>query len=91
MGKKTILNECIAYLDMSAVPDTELGTKGRLIMTYAMCGFANPGSVGTLVGGLGEMVPERRAEIAELGLRSLLAGTIVTLMTGAVAAFLLWP
>jgi CNT family concentrative nucleoside transporter len=53
-------------------------------MTYALCGFANLGSLGIMLGGLGAMAPERRAEIAALGMRSILAGTLATLMTGAV-------
>ncbi len=57
-------------------------------MTYALCGFANFGSLGILVGGMGAMVPERRGEIASLGLRSVLAGTIATCMSGAVAGVL---
>jgi len=52
-------------------------------MTYALCGFANLGSLGIMIGGLGALAPERRAEVAALGLRSILAGTLATLMTGA--------
>ncbi|MND01506.1 Nucleoside permease NupX [compost metagenome] len=58
-------------------------------MTYAMCGFANFGSLGILIGGMGAMVPERRAEIVELGLRSILSGTLATCMSGAVVSLLL--
>jgi CNT family concentrative nucleoside transporter len=57
-------------------------------MTYAMCGFANFGSLGILIGGMGAMVPERRAEIVSLGLRSILSGTIATCMSGAVVSLL---
>jgi CNT family concentrative nucleoside transporter len=56
-----------------------------MILTYALCGFANFGSLGIMIGGLGVMVPERRAEIVELGMRSVLAGTLATCMSGAVA------
>jgi CNT family concentrative nucleoside transporter len=89
MGIKTILNELIAYLDLAATPDAELSARSRLIMTYALCGFANLGSLGIMIGGLGAMVPQRRDEIVALGLKSILAGTIATLMTGAVVALIL--
>lgn len=89
MGTKTILNELIAYVDLSRLPDGALGERSRIILTYAMCGFANPGSLGIMIGGMGAMVPERRDEIVSLGLRSILAGTLSTCMTGAVAAIFL--
>jgi CNT family concentrative nucleoside transporter len=84
MGIKTVLNELIAYLELAALPDGALSERSRLIMTYALCGFANFGSLGIMLGGLGAMAPERRGEIAALGLKSILAGTLATLMTGAV-------
>ena len=62
--------------------------RSRLIMTYALCGFANFGSLGILIGGMGAMVPERRAEIVALGLRSILSGTFATCMSGAVVSLL---
>jgi CNT family concentrative nucleoside transporter len=88
MGIKTILNELLAYLELAAVPETALSDRSRLIMTYALCGFANLGSLGIMLGGLGAMAPERRAEIAALGMRSILAGTLATLMTGAIVGML---
>ncbi|MGD8957176.1 MAG: nucleoside transporter C-terminal domain-containing protein [Chromatiaceae bacterium] len=84
MGIKTILNELLAYLELAAVPEAALSDRSRLIMTYALCGFANLGSLGIMLGGLGAMAPKRRTEIAALGMRSVLAGTLATLMTGAV-------
>jgi len=89
MGTKTILNELIAYIDMSNLPQGALSPKSLLIMTYAMCGFANPGSLGIMIGGMGTMVPERRDEIISLGFRSIVAGTLATCMTGAVVGILL--
>jgi CNT family concentrative nucleoside transporter len=83
MGTKTILNEFIAYLHLAALPETALSPHSRLIMTYALCGFANLASVGILVGGMGAMVPERSHEIVGLGMRSLLSGTIATCLSGA--------
>lgn len=85
MGTKTVLNEFIAYLDLSKLPETALSVRSRIIISYAMCGFANPGSLGIMIGGMGAMVPERRDEIVALGFRSIVAGTLATCMTGAVA------
>jgi len=84
MGTKTILNELLAYLDMSRLAKDALSPKSMVIMTYAMCGFANPGSLGIMIGGMGTMAPERRDEIVALGFRSIVAGTLATCMTGAV-------
>lgn len=84
MGTKTILNELLAYLELTRLPEGTLSERSRLIMIYAMCGFANFGSLGIMIGGLGTMVPERREEIVALGLRAILSGTIATCMTGAI-------
>jgi CNT family concentrative nucleoside transporter len=88
MGTKTVLNEFVAYVDFAKLPEGTLAPQSRLILTYALCGFANFGSLGILVGGLGAMVPERRREITALGLRSILSGTIATCMSGAIAGLL---
>jgi CNT family concentrative nucleoside transporter len=88
MGTKTVLNEFVAYVEFAKLPEGALAPQSRLILTYALCGFANFGSLGILVGGLGAMVPERRREITALGLRSILSGTIATCMSGAVAGLL---
>lgn len=88
MGVKTILNEFLAYLELSRLAPGTLSDRSMLIMTYAMCGFANPGSLGIMIGGLGTMVPDRRSEIVALGLRSVVAGTLATCMTGAVVGIL---
>ncbi|MDQ1331494.1 MAG: concentrative nucleoside transporter, family [Thermodesulfobacteriota bacterium] len=84
MGTKTVLNELIAYVDMSKLPEGSLSPRSLLMMTYAMCGFANPGSLGIMIGGIGTMAPERRDEIVSLGFRTIISGTIATCMTGAV-------
>jgi CNT family concentrative nucleoside transporter len=89
MGLKTILNEFVAYLKLAALPADALSPRSRLIMLYALCGFANFGSLGILIGGMGAMVPERRPEIVALGLRSILSGTLATCMSGAVVGILL--
>ena len=88
LGTKTILNEFIAYVDLAALPAGELDARSRLIMVYALCGFANFGSLGIMIGGMGTMAPERRAEIVALGLKSIVAGTLATCMTGAVVGVL---
>jgi CNT family concentrative nucleoside transporter len=88
MGIKTVLNEFLAYLQLAALPEGALSQRSELIMTYAMCGFANFGSLGILIGGLSTMVPERRDEVVQLGLRSILAGTLATCSTGAIVGIL---
>jgi len=89
LGTKTILNELVAYLDLSALGTEDLSERSRLIMTYALCGFANLGSLGIMLGGLGAMAPERREEIVSLGFKSILSGTMATCMTGAVVGLLI--
>ena len=88
MGTKTVLNEFVAYLNFSALPPDTFIPRSRLIVTYALCGFANFGSLGIMIGGLGAMIPERRHEVVALGLRSILSGTLATCMSGAVAGVL---
>ncbi len=89
MGLKTVLNELVAYIELARLPQGALSLRSELIMTYALCGFANFGSLGILIGGLGAMAPERRAEIVGLGMKSILAGTLATLMTGAVVGMVI--
>lgn len=85
MGTKIVLNELVAYLELAALPDDRLTPESRLILIFGLCGFANFGSLGILLGGLASMIPERRAEIVALGPKSLLAGNLACFMTGAVA------
>jgi CNT family concentrative nucleoside transporter len=84
MGTKTILNEMIAYINLSQLPEGALSPRSALIMLYGLCGFANLGSVGILIGGLTSLVPSRRSDIIQLGTRALVSGTLATSMTGAV-------
>jgi CNT family concentrative nucleoside transporter len=86
LGTKTVLNELVAYLDLAK---SDLSERSRLLMTYALCGFANFGSLGIMIGGLGTMCPERRAEVVALGLRSIVAGTLATCLTAASVALIL--
>jgi CNT family concentrative nucleoside transporter len=88
LGTKTILNEFVAYLNLAALPEGALSERSRLIMVYALCGFANLGSVGIMIAGVSAMIPERRSEVVELSLKSLVSGTIASGMTGAVVGML---
>lgn len=88
LGTKTVLNEFIAYLDLAHLPEGALSPRSRMLMTYALCGFANFGSLGILIGGLATMAPARRDEIVALGMKSIVAGTLATCMTGAVVGML---
>jgi CNT family concentrative nucleoside transporter len=88
MGTKVVLNEFLAYIEMSKLPPAILGDKSKLIMTYVMCSFANLGSLGILVGGLGSLCPERRGEITVMGAKALAAGVLASLMTGAVVGMI---
>ncbi len=86
-----MLNELIAYLELSKLPEGTLGPRSRLIMLYAMCGFANFGSLGIMIGGLTALAPERRADILSLGLKSVVSGTLSTLLMGAIVGLLTPP
>ena len=89
MGTKTVLNELIAYMDLANLPEGSFSLRSSLILTYAMCGFANFGSLGIMIGGLGSLIPERRSEVVSLGIRSIIAGTLSTCMTGAIIGIIL--
>lgn len=88
LGTKTILNELVAYLELARLADDTLSPRSRLIMTYALCGFANIGSLGIMIGGLSAMVPSRREDILQLAPRTLLSGTLATLSCGAIVGFI---
>lgn len=88
MGIKTVLNEFLAFAELAKLPPDALDGRSRLIMAYALCGFANFGSLAIMLGGMIAMVPERRAELSDLGLRTIISGTLATLMTGAVVGVL---
>ena len=88
MGIKTILNELVAYLQLAALPADALDPRSRLIMLYAMCGFANFGSLGIMIAGLSTMCPEKRNEVVSLGLKSIVSGTLTTCLLGAIVGML---
>ena len=83
MGTKTVLNEFIAFLDLAKLGPEALTERSRVIMIYALCGFANFASIGIIIGGLGSICPERRSDIIDMGYKSLIAGTLATLSCGA--------
>ncbi|MYL84440.1 nucleoside:proton symporter [Desulfovibrio aerotolerans] len=88
LGTKIVLNEFIAFIDMAKLPAGTLSEHSRLILTYAMCSFANCGSVGILLAGLTSLCPERKTEITALGGRALVGGMLASLTTGAVVGIL---
>ncbi len=90
IGQKIVLNEFLAYLDLATIDTAALAPRSRLIITYALCGFANLGSLGIMIGGLIAMAPERRADIVALGGRSLMVGALATLLSAAVVGALSW-
>ncbi len=88
LGTKIVLNEFIAYHDLSRLPADALSAHSRIIVTFALCSFANFGSLGIMIGSLGTLAPSRRDEIVALGFRAILSGTIASCMTGATAGLL---
>ena len=87
IGVKIVLNEFVAYTQMVEVHGA-LQAKSELIATYALCGFANFSSIGIQIGGIGGLAPERRSDLAKLGMRALLAGSLASFMTAALAGML---
>ena len=88
MGIKTILTEFVAYVELAKLPAEALDPRSRLIMLYAMCGFANFGSLGIMIAGLSTMAPERRDDVLSLGMKSIVSGTIATCLMGAIVGVL---
>ncbi|OUV03825.1 MAG: hypothetical protein CBC42_01540 [Betaproteobacteria bacterium TMED82] len=89
MGLKTILNEFVAFLALSNLPDTALTERAKILCIYALCGFANLGSLGILVGGLTTLLPNRRNEVLQMGVKSLIAGTLATLITASIIGLII--
>ena len=84
MGTKAILNEYVAYLDLAGLPVETFDPRSKLIVAYALCGFANLASIGLLVSTIGTLAPSRRAEVAGLGIKSWIAGNFASALTGAI-------
>jgi len=89
MGTKTVLTEFIAYVRLGELPADALGMRSRIIMTYALCGFANFVSLGIMITGLVTMVPERRMEILGLGTKSIIGGTLATCSTACIVGIII--
>jgi CNT family concentrative nucleoside transporter len=90
LGKKTILNEFIAYLDlMELVKQQEISERSQIISTYALCGFSNIGSIGIQIGGIGALAPQRQGDLARLSVRALIAGSLACFMTACIAGMLI--
>ena len=93
IGQKVVINEFVAYLQLAdivngKVPGVVLTDQGKLIATYALCGFANFSSIAIQIGGIGGLAPERRGDLARFGLRAVLGGSIATFMTATIAGVL---
>ncbi len=89
LGTRLALTEFVAYLDLAVLPPETFSERSQVILLYGLCGFASLPSLGIMIGGLGALVPERRAEIIGLGFRSVIAATLATAMTGAVVGLVL--
>ena len=89
IGFKTVINEFVAYAEMTKIPMSEWTEKGRLIASFALCGFANFSSIGIQIGGIGGLAPSRKSDIARLGLWALLGGSLATFMSATIAGILL--
>lgn len=90
LGKKTILNEFIAYLDLQQMIEQEtISERAIVIATYALCGFANIGSIGIQIGGIGGIAPSRQSDLAKIGVRAMVAGTLACFTTACIAGMLL--
>ena len=90
LAKKTILTEFIAYLDlMELVKQQAISERSQIISTYALCGFSNIGSIGIQIGGIGAMAPQRQGDLARLGVRALIAGSLACFMTACIAGMLI--
>jgi CNT family concentrative nucleoside transporter len=88
LGTRTVLNELVAYTDLGALKST-LSPRSFTIATFALCGFANLSSIGIQIGGIGALIPNRRNDLAKLGLRAMLAGTMANLMSASIVSMLI--
>jgi CNT family concentrative nucleoside transporter len=89
MGKKLTINEFVAFFELTHGVQQHLSPKGLMIVSFAICGFANFSSVGMQIGGIGEIAPERRGDLARLGMRALLCGTLASYLSATIAGILL--
>ncbi len=90
IGKKTLINELAAYEDLGQLVEAgKIGERAELIATFALCGFANSGSIGTQLGGLGALAPDRKADFAKVVLRAFVAGSFASFLNASVAGMLI--
>ena len=85
LGKRMVINEFVAFIDLGQIPPTMLTEHGRMIATFALCGFANFSSIAIQLGGIGALVPERRGDLARLGLKAMIAGTLANFLSASIA------
>jgi CNT family concentrative nucleoside transporter len=88
LGTRTIINEFLAFAELGKLKAT-LSPRTFSIATFALCGFANVGSIGMQIGGIGALVPNRRNDLAQLGIRAMLAGTMANLMSASIVSMLI--
>ena len=86
LGKKMVVNEFLAYIELSGTKD--ISDRTRTILTYALCGFSNFGAIGIQLGGIGPLAPERKADLAQLGFRAMLGGMLAACMTACIAGMM---
>jgi CNT family concentrative nucleoside transporter len=89
LGTRMVLNEFIAFLNLGKIPEGVLDPRSKIIATYALCGFANFSSIAIQIGGIGSLAPSRRGDLARLGLRAMIAGTLANFLTATIAGMLL--
>ena len=91
LGEKTVLNEFVAYLNFGEMKNENLFTekKSIIITTYVLCGFANFASIGIQIGGIGSLAPKRRTDLSQLGILSLIGGTLACLFTGVIVGMII--
>ena len=88
LGKRMVINEFVAFSDLGQIPMTMLTEHGRMIATFALCGFANFSSIAIQLGGIGALIPERRGDLARLGLRAMIAGTLANFISASIAGII---
>ena len=89
LGKRMVINEFVAFSDLGQIPITMLTERSRIIATFALCGFANFSSIAIQLGGIGALIPERRGDIARLGIRAMIAGTLANFLSAAISSIII--
>jgi CNT family concentrative nucleoside transporter len=89
LGKRMVINEFVAFADLGQIPLEQLSAHGRMIATYALCGFANFSSIAIQIGGIGSLIPDRRGDLAKLGFRAMIAGTLANFISACIAGIVM--